>query len=315
MTRPKNIRVAVDHGNRNIKTKNFIFTTGLNVLDKRPARGESYLKYEGKYYTLSERRIPYQRDKTQDPRFFILTLFAIAMEMQKKEWIQPGDLVQVELPIGLPPKHFAELCEKYETFFKGDGKIHELDYNGNIYHVCMKEVRTFPQDLAAMITDINTFGKIPKAVGVDIGGFTTDYLMMRSGRTDMEYCDSLEKGVISMYNQIISDINSEYDMLLEETDIDSILAGKTEYYDTEIVGIVETMVQNFVTDLLSSIRERGVDIKSTYVIFIGGGSILLRRFLEKAERLGRYTFLDDLKANAEGYDILYQLEMKQQKGE
>lgn len=315
MTRPKNIRVAVDHGNRNIKTKNFIFTTGLNVLDKRPARGESYLKYEGKYYTLSERRIPYQRDKTQDPRFFILTLFAIAMEMQKKEWIQPGDLVQVELPIGLPPKHFAELCEKYETFFKGDGKIHELDYNGNIYHVCMKAVRAFPQDLAAMITDINTFGKIPKAVGVDIGGFTTDYLMMRSGRTDMEYCDSLEKGVISMYNQIISDINSEYDMLLEETDIDSILAGKTEYYDTEIVGIVETMVQNFVTDLLSSIRERGVDIKSTYVIFIGGGSILLRRFLEKAERLGRYTFLDDLKANAEGYDILYQLEMKQQKGE
>lgn len=315
MTRPKNIRVAVDHGNRNIKTKNFIFTTGLNVLDKRPARGESYLKYEGKYYTLSERRIPYQRDKTQDPRFFILTLFAIAMEMQKKEWIQPGDLVQVELPIGLPPKHFAELCEKYETFFKGDGKIHELDYNGNIYHVCMKEVRAFPQDLAAMITDINTFGKIPKAVGVDIGGFTTDYLMMRSGRTDMEYCDSLEKGVISMYNQIISDINSEYDMLLEETDIDSILAGKTEYYDTEIVGIVETMVQNFVTDLLNSIRERGVDIKSTYVIFIGGGSILLRRFLEKAERLGRYTFLDDLKANAEGYDILYQLEMKQQKGE
>ena len=104
----KKLRVPIDHGNRNIKTGNFIFTTGVTALDKKPARGELYLKYEGKYYTLSEKRIPYQRDKTQDPRFFILTLFAIAMELETKQQIQPGDVIQVGLPIGLPPKHFAE---------------------------------------------------------------------------------------------------------------------------------------------------------------------------------------------------------------
>lgn len=37
--------------------------------------------------------------------------------------------------------------------------------------------------------------QVPKAVGVDIGGFTTDYLLMRKGKPDMGYCDSLEKGV------------------------------------------------------------------------------------------------------------------------
>lgn len=89
----KKLRVAVDHGNRNMKTSNLIFTTGLNVLDKKPARGERYLRYEGKYYTLCEKRIPYQRDKTQDYRFFILTLFAIAMELEKKEQIFPEDVV------------------------------------------------------------------------------------------------------------------------------------------------------------------------------------------------------------------------------
>ena len=81
----KKLRVAIDHGNRNMKTCHFIFTSGLNVLDKKPARGEQYLQYEGKYYTLSEQRIPYQRDKTLDFRFFILTLFAIAMEMEGKD--------------------------------------------------------------------------------------------------------------------------------------------------------------------------------------------------------------------------------------
>lgn len=73
----KKLRVAVDHGNRNMKTCNHVFTTGLTEMDKKPARGEIYLQYQDKYYTLSERRIPYQRDKTSDSRFFVLTLFAM----------------------------------------------------------------------------------------------------------------------------------------------------------------------------------------------------------------------------------------------
>lgn len=221
----KKLRVPVDHGNRNTKTANFIFTTGLNMLDKKPARGERYLQYEGKYYTLSEKRIPYQRDKTQDSRFYVLTLFAIAMELETKSQILPGDIVQISLPIGLPPKHFAELCDKYETFFRGDGKVKDFNYNGKDYHICISKAVAFPQDYAAMMTMAAEVSKIPKAVGIDIGGFTTDYLLMRHGELDMDYCDSMEKGVITMYNQIISNINSEYDMLLEESDIDSILKG------------------------------------------------------------------------------------------
>ena len=39
------------------------------------------------HFQLCEKRISYQRDKTQDYRFFILTLFAIAMELEKNEQI------------------------------------------------------------------------------------------------------------------------------------------------------------------------------------------------------------------------------------
>lgn len=123
----------------------------------------------------------------------------------------------------------------------------------------------------------------------------------------MDYCDSMEKGVITMYNQIISNINSEYNMLLEESDIDSILKGQTQYYDANVVHMVENSVQDFVTDLLNSIRERGIDTKSTYTIFIGGGAVLLKKFIEKADRLGKYMFVEDLRANAKGYEILYQM--------
>ena len=150
----------------------------------------------------------------------------------------------------------------------------EFSYNGKVYHICIDKVMAFPQDYAAMMTMAEEISEIPKAVGIDIGGFTTDYLLMRDGELMMDYCDSLEKGVITMYNQIISNVNSEYDMLLEESDIDSIIAGKTQYYEENVVSMVENTVQAFVTDLLNSIRERGVDTKSTYTVFIGGGAVL-----------------------------------------
>ena len=55
----KKVRIAVDHGNRNMKTCSRVFTTGLTIQDKKPARREKFLFYEGKYYVLSENRIPY----------------------------------------------------------------------------------------------------------------------------------------------------------------------------------------------------------------------------------------------------------------
>ncbi len=239
----KKVRIAVDHGNRNMKTCSQVFTTGLTIQDKKPARGEKFLFYEGKYYVLSENRIPYQRDKTQDDRFFILTLFAIVKELEENPQIQPEDVIQVDLPIGLPPKHYAELCERYEAYFKRQGKIHDINYCGRTYHITIGEVMAFPQDYAAMMTMIEKLQQIPKVVGIDIGGFTTDYLLMRKGNPDMEACDSMEKGVITMYNKIISGINSEYDILLEESDIDSILQGNTEFYEEAVVRMTEGMVQ------------------------------------------------------------------------
>ena len=167
----KTLRVAVDHGNRNMKTSHVIFTSGLNILDKKPARGEQYLQYEGKYYTLSEQRIPYQRDKTADFRFFILTLFAIAMELEGKTQIHPEDVVQIQLPIGLPPKHFAELYEKYEAFFRAEGKVLDLNFNGKPYHICIQDVRAFVQDFAAMMTmgqEIPVFRKRSVLISEDL---------------------------------------------------------------------------------------------------------------------------------------------------
>lgn len=72
--------IGVDHGNKQIKTVHCApFVSGLQQSMTRPF-GLS-LQYGGNYYTLSNERIPYRKDKTGDDRFFILTLIAIAEEL------------------------------------------------------------------------------------------------------------------------------------------------------------------------------------------------------------------------------------------
>lgn len=76
--------IGVDHGNKQIKTVHCNpFVSGLKQSVTRPF-GQNVLRYQNTYYTLSTERIPYRKDKTEDDRFFILTLFALAGEIEAR---------------------------------------------------------------------------------------------------------------------------------------------------------------------------------------------------------------------------------------
>ena len=149
---------------------------------------------------------------------------------------------------------------------------------------------------------------IPKALVIDIGGFTVDYVLLRSGVPDMAACDSLESGVIVLYNQIRAKVNAELDVLLDEEEVDQILQGKVDGMEKKVAERVEWGAQEFVNDLLSGLRERMLELKSGKVIFTGGGAILLRRQIEASGKVGESVFVEDINANAKGYDLLYRMQ-------
>ena len=161
------ITIPLDHGNRNMKTAEEVFTSGLVESDLKPVLGE-YLEYKGKYYSLTGERIPYMRDKTLDDRFFILTLFGIGKELERRTQPQKDTIYQVELPVGLPPKHYGAL---------------------------------------------------------------------------FDYSDS-------------------------------------------VIRLVKQMTKQYVDDFLGALRERGIDLKTGCIVFIGGGAKLLREYLENTDKIG-----------------------------
>ena len=104
--------IAVDHGNYSIKTPNFSFVAGLAEHTVRPIT-DDYLEYDGRFWTLTETRLHYMRDKTQDNRYFVLTLFAIIKELEKASALSPS--LRQHRTIRL--RHLLEnLCSDFVTF-------------------------------------------------------------------------------------------------------------------------------------------------------------------------------------------------------
>ena len=296
--------IAIDHGNKSVKLpREDPFVSGLVESEVVPF-GKDVLKYRGRYYQLSDYRIPYHRDKTEDERFFVLTLFAIAREINSAGRYTSGT-IQVQLAVGLPPAHFGAQHQAFTSYFLGRGPV-SFVYRQKSYTILINDVACFPQSYAAAVTILPTLQNEPRALVLDIGGFTADYLQLRNGEGNLAVCDSLESGVISLYNKIISKVNSEHDMLLDEEEIDAILLKQKEPSAPDIGRIVERQAQNFVNDLFSTLRERGLELKTGKVVFVGGGSILLRRQILSSGKIGSALFVKDVRANAKGYELLYQ---------
>lgn len=53
------------------------------------------------------------RDKTADDRFFLLTLFAVAFELEETSLSTAGEILDVQLTIGLPPLHFGSQYKRF----------------------------------------------------------------------------------------------------------------------------------------------------------------------------------------------------------
>lgn len=297
--------ISIDHGNKQLKTTHCEpFTSGLAETSVRPF-GTDVLQYRDKFYQISDQRIPYHRDKTEDDRFFILTLFAIAREIEAQNCYQPS-VMRLQLAVGLPPAHYGAQNQAFTRYFQNRGTV-TFTYCGKSYAILIDDVACYPQSYAAAVTILPTLSSIPRALVVDIGGYTADYLQIKNGAGDLSVCDSLENGVILLYNRITSKVRSEQDILLSEQEIDAYLLEKQIVSTLHVGPYIERAAQEFVSDLLSSLRERQLELKSGPVVFVGGGSILLRRQILQSGKVAQPLFIEDIRANAKGYERLYRI--------
>lgn len=310
--------ISVDTGNKMIKTDTLEFNAGVEIIDQMPGEQEEVINYNGQYYRTVSKRISYMEDKTEDDRYFILTLFAIAKELEKardQEALIANGLVEVELLVGLPPAHYGKHRRMFREYFMREGNIIDFTYMKTPYKIVFSDVKVYMQAYAAycLVAGQLRLSSLPKVLVIDIGGFTVDYMILRFGQLERGYVDSLEEGIIKLYRGINAGIRQRYGILLEESDVDNIITNKNVRFEPELIERVKEIAAKYVTELLGAFRELGIDFKTTQTVFVGGGSILLSEFIQEIWKRyqGEYFIINDSKANAKGYKLQYLAEKKE----
>ena len=104
--------IGIDNGYGNIKTANCCFPAGLTVHDAEPVFKDDLLVYDGRYYLIGTGHKEFKADKTGDDDYYILTLAAIARELN----VYGLTDATVYLAVGLPLTWVSRQREDFKAY-------------------------------------------------------------------------------------------------------------------------------------------------------------------------------------------------------
>ena len=329
------INIGLDVGNFDTKTSERTKTaSGFSSYSKKPFAIDECLKVNDIFYVPESDRFPYTKDKTEYENLFILSLLGISKEIlsratsvdQKKRaaaktnpelakeiiGIQ-GEISkfdQVRLGVGLPPTHCATLSDKTKQYYY-DHMENGVDFEYGKYHFSYRltKCECYPQDYATIITynprdSKSIINNYESFYALDIGGMTCDIISIMDGRPSLQKSDSVPNGVLAMYSTIVQQIEIEEGHRLSKQQIESILLNKPTIVDQKIVNAVIEKAREWYHQIIASFVQFGCNFQDYPVIFMGGGSLLFKQFIEERYIINVYEIIDDPFSNAIAYKRL-----------
>ena len=283
-----------------MKTPHFSFPSGLVAYEHEPYTQKDVLEYDGKYYVVGSGRQPLQKDKTRTEDYYLLTLAAIAKEL---EYRNAAHTCSAVLAAGLPLTSFGRDKARFRAYLLRDGKPALFRYEGREYAVTISDVKLFPQGYAAVLTQSGLLDE-PSVIVADIGGRTVDLMRLDNRIPNAATCRSLELGMIRCIDEISEQVRRTQGLSLTTAQIESVLRGDASGLPDEVKTIIHMQADRYIQTLLSAITECGLDTRAMPTIFLGGGAALLKRRVSATNALSRPVILDDVSLNAKGYERL-----------
>lgn len=322
--------LGVDNGNSDIKSYSTSTPSGFFKSTKKPFVTEGYLLIDDIYYIPSTERFPYQKDKTTNNNAFILTLFAIAKELiyraerknakkvlratknpelKNKVIGVQGEILKfnnIELGVGVPPTHHAVLQKATVDYYMSRlSNGVNFEYDGYQFNFKVSNCVCLPQALAAIIgysdNPTITVTNYKAYYVVDIGGETVDFLTFSDSVILSQKCDSKPFGILVMCETIRRDIEINTGKRINNDIIENVLRGQAVIISDEIKELIRNMAREWLHKIIGVLEQFGADFSSYPVLFLGGGSLLLKEFIEELN-LPKVEFIDDPHANAIGYE-------------
>jgi plasmid segregation protein ParM len=285
--------IAVDHGYGNMKTANTVTPTGIKAYETEPIFTGNILEYNDIYYRIGKGHKEFIPDKAMDEEYYLLTLMAIARELNVFS-IREAD---VHLAAGLPLTWIRNQREAFRSYLLQNPEVRYL-FNGKEYHLHFVGCSLYPQGYPAIVNQLGDF----KGTNLlaDIGNGTMNILYINNKKAQESRCWTEKLGVNQCMIAAKNAVLDKFGVKIEGSTVEQILRFGTADISAPYLDCISSIARQYVAELFSTLRkyEYNPDLMRLYVV--GGGGCLIRNFgtYDKS----RVTIIDDICATAKGYE-------------
>ena len=295
MEKSKIAVIGLDHGYGNIKTAGTVTPTGITAYDTEPVFSGNILEYKGKYYRIGEGHKEFIADKSEDEDFYLLTLMAVARELNQKGMTK----ADVYLAVGLPLTWVRAQRDSFRKYLMRNETV-DYRYNGIGYKVRFVGCSVLPQGYSALYTMLSqTEGD---NILADIGNGTMNILYIVDKKPVEEKAWTEKFGVNQCVIAARNAVMDKYGVKVSDSVIERVLRTNKADIGQKYLACIRDAAEKYVDGLFDVLRRYEYNPEIMKLFITGGGGCLVRNF-------GRYdadrvVILNDICAAAKGYEYL-----------
>lgn len=299
------IIISIDHGYGNIKTAHCCFKTGAAAYDKEPTFKSNLLVYEGKYYLIGEEHKEFISDKMTDNDYYILTLAAVARELN----IRRLTSAHVHLAAGLPLTWVSEQKDSFRAYLLQNESV-DFTFRGVEYHVEFAGTDIFPQGFSAVADRLREFKGINMLC--DIGNGTMNVMYINECRPLAKKCFTEKYGTNQCMLAVRENLMKQFGVSVDETILDRVIRHGTADISERYLTAIRDTAAEYAEGIFRRLREHEYDPELMRLYVVGGGSCILKNFGSYDK--DRVTINDDICATAKGYELLAEQKLHRKGG-
>lgn len=287
--------IAVDHGYGNIKTANTVTPTGITAYETEPIFTGNILYYNDTYYRIGEGHKEFIPDKAMDEDYYLLTLMAVARELNVLS-IQEAD---VHLAAGLPLTWIRNQREEFRSYLLQNSEV-SYRFNNKDYRIRFVGCSLYPQGYPAIVNLLSTL----KGTNLlaDIGNGTMNILYINNKKAVESRCWTEKFGVNQCMIAARNATLDSFGVKIEDATIEQVLRYGTADIGKPYLDCITAVAKKYVSDIFATLRRYEYNPELMRLYIVGGGGCLIKNFGQYEE--SRVTILDDICATAKGYEYL-----------
>ena len=266
-----------------------IFRTKVQQIDNlgiELTKNSYNVEFGGKSYLigdmLSEDKCDYNVSKTSinHQLCVYLSICKILGETNAMSFGVPNVYLALNVPLNVYKNKI--LKEEYKQLIQKEGEVIPIKVNGRSFVFKINLVLPLPEATASIYSNISYF-RDKKATIIDCGSLNTSYCTFNSLVPLLESMVIANSGINVLRSKIAEKLTTFCGTFISNDDTEEILKSGYLYVDGAKVedskSIVEGLINEHVFEIFNYAKSRSVSFNNTTLIFTGGGSILLQKYI------------------------------------